>query len=81
MSKDFKGKNWVTGRIRIEKDKEVLILKLTEIHLKENGSLKNEPSFAIVMENPPFHFKCVGEISLEMFNEGLADIGYKIIKK
>jgi len=81
MRKDFKGVNHGTGRIIINRDKEVFVLKPTEIHLKENGSLKNEPSFAIVLENPPFKFKCVGEISLEMLNEGLADVGYEIIKK
>ena len=79
MEKDFKGFNHGKGKIVIDKPVKLIFMKPTEIHLKENGSIKDQPSLAIVMERP-MTAAAVGEISLEMFNEGLADIGYKIVK-
>lgn len=52
----------------------------TEIHLKEDGSIKDKESFAIVLERPG-ELPVVGEITMEMFNEALDTIGYEIIKK
>lgn len=54
--------------------------KPIEIHLKENGSITDEPSIAIVMQRPE-GFAVVGQLSIKMWNEGLADIGYEIVKK
>lgn len=51
----------------------------TEIHCNSNGSLKDEPSFAIVLQLGAT-ISVFGQISLEMWSEGLADIGYKIVK-
>lgn len=79
--KPFKGIGHGINHIVIngEPGKVMHFYKPIEIHLKENGSLKNEPSFAIVMDSE-VHGMALGEISLEMFNDGLRDIGYKIIK-
>jgi hypothetical protein len=79
--KPFKGFNHGKNHIVIEgpPGKTMHFLKPIEIHLKEDGSLKNEPSFAIVMDSKDYGM-ALGEISLEMFNDGLRDIGYKIIK-
>ena len=50
----------------------------TEIHLKENGDTEDNPSVAIVMKASDI--SVVGQLSLKMWNEGLKDIGYKIVK-
>lgn len=49
-----------------------------EIHLKENGDLEDNPSVAIVMKGTDI--SVFGQLSLKMWNEGLKDIGYKIVK-
>ena len=85
-NKAFVGINHGKGKIDLTKHNSdgrfnnVTEMKPIEIHLKEDGSVKDEPSFAIVMKNV-FGAVVYGQISLEMLNEGLADIGYKIIKK
>ena len=78
MKKDFTGFDHKKKQMDLRGLGDVKVLKPTQIHHKENGSLKNEPSFAIVMEG--VLITVVGEISLEMFNKGLNDIGYEIIK-
>ena len=57
-------------------------LRPIEIHLKEDGDLDDKPSLCIVMTDmQPFSQTFFyGQISLKMFNEGLKDIGYKIVK-
>lgn len=60
-------------------------MRPTEIHLKKNGSLNETDSVVIVFTIPTeltgFKSPAVyGQISIEMFNDGLADIGYKIVK-
>lgn len=54
-------------------------LRPLRIYYRENGTLDNSPSFAIVMSDRG-GLSVVGQLSLRMFNEGLADIGYKIVK-
>ena len=83
--KPFVGIDHGTGRIDLTHLKNNLsVLRPVEIHHKSDGSIKNGLSFCIVMmEWPvlgmPRHVS--GEISLEMLNNGLNDIGYTIIKK
>ena len=51
----------------------------TEIHLKEDGDVDGNPSVAIVMSDE--RAKIVfGQLSLKMWNGGLKDIGYKIVR-
>ncbi len=50
----------------------------TSIHLKEDGAKDGGPSVAIVMESRGG--AAFGQLSLKMWNEGLKDIGYKIVK-
>lgn len=50
-----------------------------EIHVNSNGSIKDEPVFVFVCAST-IGKKVFAQISLEMLNEGLADIGYKIEK-
>ena len=50
----------------------------TEIHLKEDGDIEDNPSVAIVMKASDI--SVFGQLSLKMWNEGLKDIGYKIVK-
>lgn len=78
--KPFVGYNHGKNKIQLEGNR-FLHAKPIEIHLKEDGDINNEPSFAIVMEHVAFiHITfIVGEISLKMLNEGLEDIGYKIV--
>lgn len=77
MTKDFNAFTHGTGDIELTH--KVHFMRPMEIHLKENGTKTNSPSFAIIMcdfINTPV----LGEISLEMLNDGLADIGYKMVK-
>lgn len=53
-------------------------MHLSEMHVKENGDIEHKPSFAIIMTNG--RIEVCGQISLRMFNDGLSDIGYKLIK-
>ena len=57
----------------------IIELLPTEIHLKEDGDVDGNPSVAIVMSNEVAKI-VVGQLSLKMWNEGLKDIGYKIVK-
>lgn len=81
MNKPFKAFNHGTGVIDLSHLDNVEEFRPVEIHMKEDGTLKNTPSFAIVLTSPFRQKVIVGQISLEMLNEGLNDIGYKIIKK
>lgn len=75
--KAFKGINH--GKRKIEfSDKPLIEMIPTEIHLKEDGDTDDNPSMAIVMGNKFGHL-VYGQLSLKMWNEGLADIGYKIV--
>lgn len=77
----FKGFNHKNGKVDLNKFNDtptVVAMRPTEIHLKENGSADNKESFVIVFERP-FQM-AYGEITLQMLNQGLSDIGYKIVK-
>lgn len=80
MDKPFKGISHGTGPINLTHLSDTDQFRPVEIHLKENGSLKDEPSFAIILTSPYSKKAIVGQISLEMLNDGLADIGYTIFK-
>lgn len=81
MKKAFKGINHGKDQIDLRHLEKALELRLIEIHHKENGSTKDEPSFVIVMTGTKYIPGTVyGQITLDMFNKGLADIGYKIEK-
>lgn len=71
--------NWGTRIMKVDVvDKRVMLMRPTEIHLKENGALDNTPSLAIVMDTQTL--RVVGEVSLNMLNEGLKSIGYELKK-
>jgi hypothetical protein len=79
--KDFEGFNHGKDTIKIgNRFSHLWHLKPVEIHLKEDGALDDEPSFAILMENSMLGYGAIGQISVKMFNEGLKDVGYKIVK-
>ena len=79
--KGFRGKNHGKGRIDLTgHGKELIIGRPVEIHLKEDGALDGGPSMVIVVETG-YVFDVCGEVTLEMLNQGLADIGYEIRKK
>lgn len=80
MSKDFIGINHGTGKIDIRDKGLSTQFKPVEIHLKEDGALGDKPSFAFVLTSPG-KITVIGQLSLEMWNEGLADIGYELVKK
>lgn len=80
MEKAFKAFNHGTGKIDLSNHKGLSVMRPVEIHHKEDGSITNEPSFAIVMV-APYEYPIVGEISLKMLNDGLNKIGYEIVKK
>jgi hypothetical protein len=79
MKDTFTAINHGKEMITIEGVEDVIMMRPTEIHLKEDGALDDTPSFAILMESsyiPPV----VGEISLKMLNDALVTIGYKMVK-
>ena len=82
MKKEFKGINHGKKQIDLRHlGNDALQLRPVEIHLKENGSDTDGPSFVIVMVGSEYiPAKVYGQITLDMFNEGLLDIGYKITK-
>lgn len=80
MDKAFKAFNHGKDKIDLRHHKGIIEMKPVEIHHKEDGSIKDEPSFCIVMTHP-FSPTVGGEISLEMLNDALADIGYEVIRK
>ncbi len=78
--KAFIGINHGKGNIDIKHDLVAQLLPI-EIHLKENGTLDDKPSFAIVLSSMVKSLPVVvGQLSLKMWNEGLKDIGYEIKK-
>lgn len=82
MAKAFKGYKHGTGVVDLRHLGVAVELRPTEIHLKDNGSLDNGPSLTIVLSDMKTvaPVRVIGQISIEMLNEGLADIGYKIVK-
>ncbi len=51
----------------------------TELHLKEDGTLDNKPSFAVVIEDLNRN-KVIGQISLRMLKQALNELGYDVVK-
>lgn len=83
MEKEFKAFNHGNSPIDLTHYRGIVNVLPIEFHLKEDGSLTNGPSFAIVMvcpSNPIFPF-AVSQLTIKMFNEALAEIGYELIKK
>lgn len=76
--KPFNGYNHKKEKVDLLHIRPLLLMRPTEVHLKEDGSVKDEPSLTIVMKRRDQ--SVAGEISLEMLNDGLADIGYTITK-
>jgi DNA primase len=78
--KPFTGHNHGRDKILLELDPATtLAARPIEVHIKQNGALDEGPSLAIVMKIPGDKgFHVYGEISIDMFNKGLADIGYQI---
>ena len=79
MEKEFKAFNHGKGKIIIGEEVASFEAMPIEIHLKEDGAVDDTPSFAIVMRSR-IGTNIIGQISLKMLNEGLADIGYKMVK-
>ena len=80
MIKDFTAYNHGKGVIDLRDIGSATQMMPTEIHLKEDGSLDNKPSFTIILEHP-LKKPVYGQITLEMLNDGLEDIGYKMVKQ
>lgn len=80
MKKPFQGINVGKNQIDLTQYDTVTQFKPIEIHHKQDGDINDQPSFTLVMTHP-VGMTAIGQISLEMFNEGLADIGYEIVKK
>jgi hypothetical protein len=78
--KPFKGINHGTGKLDLTHLRNALEVRPVEIHLKEDGSKENKPSFCLVMMHPDLPVWIVGQLSLAMFNDGLRDIGYEMRK-
>jgi len=79
--KAFKTFNHGTDPIRLvsEPGKKIAEGMPTELHLKEDGALNNTPSLAIIIRDIEGN-RIVGQISLQMLNDGLNELGYQIVK-
>jgi hypothetical protein len=80
--KPFQGFNWGKEAIELEDNgKHLFEGKPTQIHFKENGAIGERPIIAIIIEFAPITpFYAVGQISIDMFNDGAKDFGYKLVK-
>jgi hypothetical protein len=73
--------NWGKEPIQLEFPDEIgYEFRPVQVHLKEDGSLKNQPSFCIVLHHPTVDRYVYGQISLEMANDVLGRLGMKIVK-
>ncbi len=80
MKDAFKGFDHGTGVIDLSvHGSKIKEARPIEIHLKKDGDIHNLPSLAIVMRCND-NSLVFGQISLEMLNAGLEDIGYEIKK-
>lgn len=78
MSKPFVGISVGTGQIDLTKYEGVMVqMKPVAVYHKSDGDLNNKDSLCIVMSAPDKIHVC-GQISVEMFNDGLKDIGWKL---
>jgi len=74
----FKGIDVGKGPIDLSPYPSAYQLRPIEIYHKEDGAVDDGPSFGILMICPyNIAAPVLGQISLKMFNEGLADVGYK----
>ncbi len=88
MPNDFIGINHGKKQMRFASDDKIVYapvdLRPIEIHLKEDGAIDDGPSFCMVLSDmgriKDYERRMLAQISLKMFNEGLTDIGYQIIK-
>lgn len=78
-NKPFEGKDHGTDRMDFRHIGPAIEMMPVEIHVKQDGDLEGNPSFAIVLRGEP-KISVIGQISLRMLNDGLSDIGYKISK-
>jgi len=55
------------------------VMKPIEIHLKEDAAIGEKPGFLLVHKY--FNQVAMGEVSLEMLNRAMNELGYDIVKK
>lgn len=80
--KEFNGFNWRDKEIKLDAKGKLFIEGMPiEVHFKSNGTADGRPSLAFVIvfaDEAPIIAAC--QISIDMFNEGCKDIGYKLVK-
>jgi hypothetical protein len=80
MVEDMKDYNHGKGEIEIKKRKGLIAeYRPVELHLKENGSMTDKPSLAIVSVNFNENM-IISQVSLEMLNNCMKELGYQITK-
>lgn len=78
---NFVGENVKTGQIKMENNR-TYQLRPVKLYLKENGSIDDKPLFAILMADPYNHAApVIGQVSLDMWNKAMNEVGYEIVKK
>ena len=78
--KDFRGVRHKESPIIIGvNDKKVTNVIPVEVHLIPNGTLTDQPALAFLSVDRD-QYCYIGQISVKMLNEGLQEIGYKLIK-
>jgi hypothetical protein len=78
---NFVGENVKTGQIKIENNR-TYQLRPVKLYLKEDGAMGDKPSFAILLVDPYNHAApVIGQVSLDMWNKAMNEVGYEIVKK
>lgn len=67
-----------TGKIDLTGRGIVVQMRPIELHYKQDGTLDNKPSFAVVMEGSDQEPLVVGQFSLATLQEALAELGYTL---
>lgn len=77
----MKGIDCGAANIDLRTHENIVWARPHEIHHKSDGAITDDgPSFCFVLLSHNDQLATVGEVSMKMFNEALADIGYKIEK-
>ena len=78
---NFVGENVKTGPIKMENNR-TYQLRPVKLYLKEDGAKDDGASFAILMVDPYNHAApVIGQVSLDMWNKAMNEVGYEIVKK
>lgn len=74
--REMKTKNCGTNSLMFHDS--VIEMRPTELHMKEDGSIDDKPSFCFVAELRMSPHRVIMQVSLRMLNEAMNELGYEI---